>query len=86
MKKQFGGPEIQKFVGALHGKRAPKGVFLTTSEFFRDTHDYVATINPKVVLIDGRRFAHLMIEFNVGFSTTQTYLVKHTDTDCLSED
>lgn len=26
-------PEIQKFVGALHGKRAKKGVFITTSSF-----------------------------------------------------
>ncbi len=31
-----GRPEIQKFVGALHGKRAKKGVFLTTSTFSND--------------------------------------------------
>lgn len=41
---QVGRPEIQKFVGALHGKRARKGVFLTTSTFSRDAHDYVATM------------------------------------------
>lgn len=28
-----GRPEIQKFVGALHGKRARKGVFITTGTF-----------------------------------------------------
>jgi restriction system protein len=28
-----GRPEIQKFVGALHGQRARKGVFITTSRF-----------------------------------------------------
>ena len=26
-------PEVQKFVGALHGKRAKKGVFITTGKF-----------------------------------------------------
>src|SRR5205823_6999883 len=28
-----GRPEIQRFVGALHGKRAKKGVFITTGTF-----------------------------------------------------
>src|SRR4030095_15171809 len=28
-----GRPEIQRFVGALHGKRAKKGVFITTGSF-----------------------------------------------------
>ena len=83
---QVGRPEIQKFVGALHGKRARKGVFLTTSTFSRDAHDYVATIDPKVVLIDGRRLSQLMIDFDVGVSATQAYLVKRIDTDYFSED
>ncbi len=83
---QVGRPEIQKFVGALHGKRARKGVFLTTSTFSRDAHEYVATIDPKVVLIDSRRLAQLMIDFDVGVSTSQTYAVKRIDTDYFSED
>jgi len=48
-----GRPEIQKFVGALHGKRAKKGVFITTGSFSADAVTYVETIDPKVVLIDG---------------------------------
>jgi restriction system protein len=31
-----GRPEIQRFVGALHGKRARKGVFITTGRFSED--------------------------------------------------
>jgi restriction system protein len=81
-----GRPEIQKFVGALHGKRARKGVFLTTSKFSRDAFDYVATIEPKVVLIDGRRLAQLMIDFDVGVSTVEQYSVKRIDTDFFTED
>jgi restriction system protein len=34
----IGRPEIQKFAGALHGKHANKGVFITTSDFSREAH------------------------------------------------
>jgi restriction system protein len=83
---QAGRPEIQRFVGALHRKRARKGVFLTTSTFSRDAHDYVATIDPKVVLIDGPRLAQLMIDFGVGVSTSPTYALKRIDSDYFTED
>ena len=83
---QVGRPEIQKFVGALHGKRARKGVFLSTSTFSREAHDYVATIDSKVILIDGSRLAELMIDFNVGVSTAQTFAVKKVDSDYFTED
>lgn len=83
---QVGRPEIQRFVGALHGKRARKGVFLTTSIFSREAYDYVATIDPKVVLIDGTRLAQLMIDFNVGVSTTETFSLKRIDSDYFIED
>lgn len=48
-----GRPEIQKFVGALQGNRAHKGVFITTSEFTKDAQEYVKNISNKVVLING---------------------------------
>lgn len=81
-----GRPELQKFVGALHGKRAKKGVFITTSTFTREARDYVLTIDPKVVLIDGKRLAQLMIEYDVGVSTVQTLLVKKVDLDYFIEE
>ena len=83
---QVGRPEIQRFVGALHGKRARKGVFLTTSTFSRDAYDYVSTIDPKVVLIDGTRLAQLMIDFGVGVSTTETLSLKRIDSDYFTEE
>ncbi|MEJ7592150.1 MAG: restriction endonuclease [Planctomycetaceae bacterium] len=76
-----GRPEIQRFVGALHGRRAKKGVFLTTSTFTQDARDYVATIDPKVVLIDGLKLAQLMIDFGVGVSRSQIYEIKRIDSD-----
>lgn len=77
----IGRPEIQKFVGALQGQRAHKGVFITTSDFTREAQEYVKNISNKVVLINGKSLANLMIENNVGVSTASTYVVKKIDSD-----
>lgn len=81
-----GRPEVQKFVGALHGKRAKKGVFITTGKFSEDSKKYVETIDPKVVLIDGRTLAELMIDFSLGTTTSGTYEIKRIDTDYYAEE
>ena len=78
-------PEIQKFVGALHGKRARKGVFITTSGYTREALDYIKNIDPKVILIDGDQLTSLMIDFGVGVSTVSTYEIKKLDSDYFSE-
>lgn len=76
-----GRPEIQKFVGALQGNRAHKGVFITTSDFTKEAQEYVKNISNKVVLINGFTLAKLMIENDVGVSTVSTYKVKKVDSD-----
>jgi restriction system protein len=81
-----GRPEIQKFVGALHGKRARKGVFITTSGYSGDAQDYVTNIDPKVVLIDGAELTELMIDFGLGVTTMATYEVKRVDSDYFGEE
>lgn len=81
-----GRPEIQKFVGALTGQRARKGLFITTSDFSSEAHDYVSRIETKVVLIDGETLAQLMIDHNVGVSTITTYELKKIDTDYFTEE
>lgn len=80
-----GRPEIQKFVGALHGQRAKKGVFITTSWFSKEALDYVGKIDPKVVLIDGTDLVQLMIDYGVGVSSAVVYEVKKVDTDFFIE-
>jgi len=79
-------PEIQKFAGALQGKRAKKGIFITTSEFSQGCEEYVATIDSKIILIDGQRLAKLMIDFNVGVSTEAIYELKRVDSDYFTEE
>lgn len=81
-----GRPEIHKFVGALHGQRARKGVFITTSSFTRDAEDYAKAIDPKIVLIDGKQLAELMMDYDVGVSTVQTFALKKVDIDYFLEE
>lgn len=76
-----GRPEIQKFVGALQGQRARKGVFITTSGYSQESKNYVESIDTKVVLIDGQRLAGLMIDFDVGVSESAAYVLKKIDLD-----
>lgn len=80
-----GRPEIQKFVGALQGQRARKGVFITTSTFTADAIDYASRIDTKVVLIDGTALSALMIDFDVGVSASASYVVKRVDSDYFEE-
>lgn len=81
-----GRPEIQKFVGALAGNKANKGVFITTSGFTKEAKAYAAQVNSKVVLIDGVQLADLMIDYNIGVSTRETYVIKRVDSDYFLED
>ena len=81
-----GRPELQKFVGALHGKRARKGVFITTGTFTADAREYVAQIDPRVVLLDGRQLAAYMVEYGLGVTTRAAYELKRIDSDYFIEE
>ncbi|HEU0015624.1 MAG TPA: restriction endonuclease [Longimicrobium sp.] len=80
-----GRPEIQKFVGALQGLRARKGIFITTSAFSSDAVQYASMIESKVVLIDGQTLASFMIDHGVGVSPVASYEIKRVDTDYFAE-
>lgn len=81
--KTIGRPEIQKFVGALAGHGATKGLFITTAAFSRDAIQYAGMQHTtKVVLVDGKKLAQLMIDYNLGVSSTdKLYEIKKIDTD-----
>jgi restriction system protein len=81
-----GRPDIQKFVGALQGQRARKGIFMTTSTFTNEALSYASMIENKVVLIDGDRLAKLMIDNDVGVSGIASYEIKKVDSDYFTEE
>lgn len=78
-------PEIQKFVGALHGQKARKGIFITTSNFSKQAIEYASNIENNVVLIDGETLAGLMIDHDVGTASVSTYEIKRIDSDYFEE-
>jgi restriction system protein len=81
-----GRPELQKFVGALAGQGAKKGIFITTSNFTKEAIDYTPRNETKIVLIDGHQLAQLMIDYNIGCTLQQTYEVKKIDSDYFGEE
>ncbi len=81
-----GRQEIQKFAGALQGQRAKKGVFITTSRFSNDAVEYVNKIENRIILIDGNELTKLMIEYGVGVSEKENYIIKKIDTDYFVEE
>jgi len=81
-----GRPELQKFVGALAGQGAKKGIFITTSNFTKEAIEYTPRNETKIVLIDGQQLAQLMIDYNLGCTPQQTYEVKKLDSDYFDEE
>ena len=82
-----GRPEIQKFVGALAGQGAKKGVFITTSNFSREAHEYAKNMrDTKVVLLDGEQLTQFMIDYNLGVSVISQYEVKKIDSDFFTDE
>jgi restriction system protein len=80
-----GRPVIQSFFGALAGRRATKGVFITTSAFSKEAIAYAKQASDSLVLMDGATLTSLMIEFGVGVSTRRTVHVVDVDGDYFDE-
>ena len=81
-----GRPEIQKFVGALSGQGATKGIFITTSSFTKEAMEFKSkAVGVKMVLVDGEQLCNLMIDYNIGVSPKQTFEIKRIDTDFFDE-
>lgn len=79
--KPIGRPDIQAFVGALHGAQATRGVFITTSRFSDEAREYTRFAPQRLVLIDGHELTRLMVLHGVGVQTEQTFILKKIDED-----
>ena len=81
MSKSIGRPDVQAFVGALHGAQASQGVFLTTASFSSGAINYAGSVQSRVVLIDGALLAKLMIKYGVGVQAKRTVQIVEIDED-----
>lgn len=79
-----GRPELQAFYGALAGQKAKRGVFITTSSYTQQAIDFAHSVEG-IVLVDGLRLVHLMMDHEVGVSS-QTVRIPRLDTDYFDEE
>jgi len=79
-----GRPPLQPFYGALAGQKAKKGVFITTSTFTPQALQFARSVEG-IVLVDGRRLAGLMIDYDVGV-TSRTVRIPKIDNDSFDEE
>lgn len=85
--RSVGSPDIQQFAGALMGKGANKGLYITTSHFSDKAKDFVDKhMTAKIVLVDGEMLTSLMIKYNLGVSLVHSYEIKRVDTDYFNND
>ncbi len=79
--------DVQGFAGALMGRKARKGIMITTSTFSTLARDYVSSIdNLKIILIDGEQLAQLMVDHDVGVTEESRYIVKKIDLDYFGDE
>ncbi len=76
---------VRDFVGSLEGFRASKGVFVTTSTFPESALEFSQKVSKRVVLIDGKELARLMIKYKIGVRTKDIYEVNAINEDYFSE-
>jgi restriction system protein len=61
-------------------------VFITTSSYTAEATEFADSVTPRVILVDGRELARLMIEYGVGVTTINVYEIKRSDTDYFTTD
>lgn len=76
-----GRPDIQAFVGALHGAQASRGIFITTSRFSSGAIDYAERVGVRIILIDGQRLAELMLRYGIGVEPDLVATLYRVDED-----
>jgi len=81
----IGRERIQQFAGALVGQGASKGVFVTTSSFSRGAIEYAIKVPQRIILIDGKELARLMVQYGVGVRVERTVEIKRIDLDYFDE-
>jgi len=79
------GPDLSKFVGAMDLQGASKGVFVTRSMFTAQAKSFAEKSMKRIVLVDGSRFARLMIQYGVGVTTIRSYQLCRADADFFDE-
>ncbi|WP_377110118.1 restriction endonuclease [Pseudoalteromonas sp. R86517] len=74
-----GSGDIRDFFGALNLKKAQKGIFITTSDFTPSAMQTAKDLGMRIVLINGKELAKLMLRYNIGSRDEQVLHLKKID-------
>ncbi|MDN3488536.1 restriction endonuclease [Pseudoalteromonas sp. APC 3694] len=74
-----GSGDIRDFFGALNLKKAQKGIFITTSDFTLSAMQTAKDLGMRIVLINGKELAKLMLRYNIGSRDEQVLHLKKID-------
>lgn len=75
----IGPSAIRDFFGSLDRHKANKGLFVTTSTFSASAKEIADFLSKRIVLIDGKLLATLMIRYNVGCRIEEALYLKKVD-------
>ena len=78
--------DLRNFAGAIDAAGTTKGVFVTTAGFTSAAKNYVARSPKRIVLIDGRELARLMVAHDVGVGTLDLVKVQRIDEDYFDQE
>ena len=73
--------DLRNFAGAIDAAGTSKGVFVTTTRFTDGAKKYVDRSPKRIVLIDGKELARLMVAHDVGVRTRIRHVIKRIDED-----
>ena len=78
--------DLRNFAGAIDAAGTTKGVFVTTSDFTPAARNYVKRSPKRIVLIDGRELARLMVRHDIGVRTRVHHAIKRLDEDYFDQE
>ena len=70
---------VRDFAGSLDAHRATKGIFVTTANISKASHEFAKLFSRKIVLTDGARLAALLIENKIGIRVREVQEVLEVD-------
>lgn len=83
--------EVRDFGGALlgaDGGNSKSGVFITSSDFSKESRDYVKKLEKgtRIILINGKELADYMYQYGMGVSQSEVIIINKIDYDYFGED
>ena len=81
-----GESDLRNFAGAIDAAGTSKGVFVTTTRFTEGAKRYVNRSPKRIVLIDGKELARLMVAHGVGVRTRICHVIKQIDEDYFRQE